>query len=208
MRLFGRVLLIVSALAIAGCADQPTPTIPAGPAPVTAPTTSAAPTVDPTFGDQTPNSRGNLVKMLGQPAAQTVDTSSDPVLEFRVDDIRQNAECEADGYTDEPDNEQFLAVDVFARTTPQFDPATSDSSLLSAYNWTVVTADGVRHLVDTGPAYGCSPRSGQNLGNLTPGITVTGTFLLDAPADLNGAVLVLQSPLMTDGGWEWPIPAA
>lgn len=133
--------------------------------------------------------------------------SGQPVLEFRLDGLRPDAECEADGYTDEPQNGQFLAVDLYARTTPEYDPQVSDTGIFSAYSWTVVTADGVRHQVDTGPAFGCSPRSGQNLGNLTPGITVSGTFLLDAPADLGGAVLVLQSAL-TDGGWEWAIPAA
>lgn len=204
VRPIGLVLLCTLVLPVAGCADEPTPTIAAGPPASTVPT-GAPPTANPTFGDQTRNTRNNLVKSVGQPGAVT-NEGGEPVLEFRVDAIRQNADCAADGYSDVPENGQFLAVDLFARTTPDYDTQSSDTGIFSAYSWTVVTADGVRHVVDTGPAFGCSPRSGQNLGNLTPGITVSGTFLLDAPTDLTGAVLVLQSAL-TEGGWEWPVPA-
>lgn len=53
MRLIGPVLLTVLGLiALSGCADEPSPTIAAGPPPTTAPT-SVPPTADATFGDQT-----------------------------------------------------------------------------------------------------------------------------------------------------------
>jgi hypothetical protein len=206
MRRTAPALLIL--LALAGCSTEPpAPTIPAGPPP----STSAAPTTPPSsFGSQESNARGNLVKALGQPAAMTASTANGDVrtVEFRVDAIRQRERCAAEGYTDEPTNGQFLAVDVYASTTPEFDPTRDDTGFLGGgYAWTVVTADGVRHTVDTAEAYSCSPRSRENLNGLTAAVTVSGTVLLDAPADLAGAVLVLR-PGAADGGWEWAIPAA
>lgn len=197
-------LVVFALLALAGCsAPAPAPTIESGPPPPT--TTSAAPTAS-SFGDQTESVRGNLVKTLGQPAAVT-DSVAGVVLEFRVDDIRQAAPCEAQGYTDEPENGQFVAVDIYARTSPAFDPTMNDTEFLNAgYSWAIVTADGVRHTVDTGPAYGCSPSSRSNLAGLTPAITVTGTVYLDAPTELNGAVVTLSNAT-TPGGWEWAVPA-
>jgi len=196
------LLALAAGLALlAGCSDDaPTPTIPAGPPPaMTTPPASS-------YGDQDRNERGNLVKTIGQPGAIQA-ASGDIALEFRVDAIRQNAECQADGYIDQPENGQFLAVDVFAKSTPAFRTSEQDTEFLNAgYNWSVVTGDGVRHTVDTGPAFGCSPSSRDNLGSLTPSVTVSGTVYLDAPANLQGALLVLSSPVL-EGGWEWQIPA-
>lgn len=201
MRRLALAILALTALSIGvltACSDEPdpVPTIDAGPPP----TTTAAPAAG-SFGDQTRSPRGNLVKEIGQPGAVNDDVVG-IVLEFRVDSITQNAPCQAEGYTDEPENGQFLAVDVFATTTPAFDPTMQDTSFLGT-SWTVVTADGVRHNVSTGPAIGCSQSS--NLLNLTPAITVTGTVLLDAPTDLDGAVVILSNALV-DGGWEWAVP--
>lgn len=204
MRIAAPAVLALALALTAGCSSEPVPTIAAGPPP----TTAAAPTTDSTFGDQTLSPRGNRVKAIGQPGAVLNPGVTDPVLEFRVDGIRQNADCEADGYTDNPENGQFLAVDVYARTTPEYNPTTNDTEFLGAgYSWSVVTADGVRHNVDTGPAFGCSPSSRRNLSGLTPGITVSGTLLLDAPTDLAGAVVTVTA-FGTPGGWEWAVPVA
>ena len=64
-------------------------------------------------------------------------------------------------------------------------------------NWTVVTADGVRHTSGF-EAFACAPASSKNLGSLKPSITVKGTIYVDAPKDLNGAVVVLSPPLNQD----------
>jgi hypothetical protein len=157
--------------------------------------------------DQTRNARGNVTTQLGQPAAQVNEGIDGPVLQFRVDAIRPDAPCQADGDTESPENGQFLALDVHATTSARYDPAFDDGEMLaSGRSWSVVTADGVRHDVDTGAAWACSPTSRQNLQALTSAVTVSGTLYLDAPEDLDGAVVVLRPPL-SDLGWEWAVPA-
>lgn len=205
MRIAAAILTLLVA-ALTGCSAEPTPSISAGPPPTT--TTAAAPTTSSLFGSTTRNARGNLVKLVGQPAAIGSTQGNEPVIEFRVDAIRQNAPCEADGFTDESENGQFLALDVFAQTTAEFDPSIDSTEFLHAgYTWAVVTMNGVRHSVDTGSAFACSPSSRSNLAGLSPAITVTGTVYLDAPADLAGAVVTL-STFPGEGGWEWAVPAA
>lgn len=204
MRGAALVVLALSAVTLTACAaPQPAPTIATGPPPAT--TTTPAPTGS--FGEQTVSERNNLVKQLGQPAAVTNPTDG-IVLEFRVDDIRQGVPCEAQGYSDDPENGQFIAVDIYAKTTPQYDTAENDNEFLAgAYSFAIVTADGVRHRVDTGAALTCAPASQRNLAGLTPGITVTGTVYLDGPTELDGAVVTLTNSLVP-GGWEWTVPAA
>ncbi|MFC5996270.1 hypothetical protein ACFQE5_18875 [Pseudonocardia hispaniensis] len=134
----------------------------------------ATATAHPTFGDQTTNSRGNLSKSIGQPAAM-LNAAGDRTVEFRVDAIRTGAKCATNGYTEKPQNGQFVALDIFATTHPVFDPTSDDAEFLTAgYAWPVVTADGMRHIVDTTPAWSCSPPNRKNLGGLR-GLTVQGT---------------------------------
>lgn len=194
--------LALLALVVAGCSDAAPDTadgldLPAASA-TAAPTTAAGPSR---------TARGNVLKEIGA-TASLVDETDTTILEFRVDGIRQGADCQAEGFTEEPQNGQFVAVDVVGKTAPVYQPDANDTELLGGgYNWSVVTADGVRHVVDTGPAYTCAPSSRRSLENLTPGITVMGTVYLDAPADLSGAVVTLTSALL-EGGWEWQVPAA
>lgn len=192
---------------LAACSSPPTPTIAAGP-PATA-TARATPTPAPaaTYGSSTRNERGNLLKNLGQPAGTTAGDNTTVTLDFRVDAIRQHEDCAASGFTEEPVNGQFLGLDLFAKTTAAYTAGQDDTELLvSGYSWSVITADGVRHNVDTSEAWVCSPASRKNLGGLSPSVTVMGTIFLDAPADLAGAVVVLRPPGRSDG-WEWQIPS-
>jgi hypothetical protein len=198
------LLVLAAALILAACSPPaPTPGIEAGPPP----STSAAPaTPTSSYGSAVRNERGNLPKAIGQPAGTFAPDNTTITLDFRVDAIRQNQECAAETYSEDPINGQFLALDVYAKTTPAYKVGQDDPQLLAAgYSWSVVTADGVRHTVDTDAAWACSPASRKNLDNLTPSVTVTGTVYLDTPADLTGGVVVLRSPA-SDGGWEWSIP--
>lgn len=172
----------VSAHAVRAIVDLAAPTAPSGSASRSTATTE----------DLAPVAIGRVASIM--------NASGQTAAVFQVDDIASGRSCLASGPSVAPANGQYLAISLFVEVTVAFDA----SQHFFADGWAIVTRDGVHHSVITEQSVACSPPGLDALSHLTPNKPVQVGLLLDAPVDLNGAVLTLQSP--SAGGWVWQIP--
>lgn len=209
-------LAAVGALAT-GCgggseaAAPATPTTPTAPATPTATTTAtAAPPQTTTTAPTTTtaaapsrNSRGSLVKRVGEEAG-TTDANHTPVLNFTVTSIRTGKTCKpTESDAGKPDNGTFLFVMMDVTTSPTYDPS-ANSGFFSPFAWQTIGADGVTQSKLTTPqVYGCAEsRNGGLPDQLAPGSKYQGTVVLDTSSPTG--TLVLRPPSAQGRlGWEW-----
>jgi signal peptidase I len=152
-----------------------------------------------TEGSAERNQPGLVPVAIGR-IASIMTAGGQTAVVFRVDNIASGRSCLASGPSVAPANGQYLEISLFIEATSVFDT----SQHFFADGWAIVTRDGVQHSAVTEQSVACSPPGHDALSHLTPNKPVQVGLLLDAPVNLNGAVLTLHSP--ADGGWEWEIP--
>ncbi len=212
MKVLAGTCLLLSGVVLTGCgggsevaAPPPTTTPKATTAPPQTTTTTPTTTTPTTTTAAAPsrNSRGSLVKRVGEEAG-TTDANHTPVLNFTVTSIRTGKTCKpTESDAGKPDNGTFLFVTMDVTTSPTYDPS-GNSGFFSPFAWQTIGADGVtQSKLATPQVYGCAEsRNGGLPDQLAPGSKYQGTVVLDTSSP--GGTLVLRPPSMQGGGgWEW-----
>jgi len=194
------VTSIVAALTLTSCAAaSPADT---GKAPDTKPVVEASPEPTKTpseFGESVKNSRGNLVKEIGQLAGTSAITSDVVTSRFAVTDIVVDPQCTSP-YPDAPQNGHFLGVHLNVETTPELADESFPWVTFTEYSWQAYDSDGKRLNDPVGNAWSCFDSAQQLPSQIGPGQSVSGWIVLDV-ASVNGAVVLAMGGSPT--GWEW-----
>lgn len=196
------------ALVLGGCSStQPADT---GKQPDTAPVATPESTPDPTessadgegtseFGESVTNSRGNLIKEIGQ-LAGTSSLATDVVTSrFAVTDIVVDPECTS-GFPDAPANGHYLGIHLNVETTPQLADDEFPWLSFTQYDWQAYDAEGKRLNDPVGNAWSCLDTGQQLPSQIGPGQSVSGWIVLDVAATSGSVVLAMGG---SPTGWEW-----
>lgn len=193
----------VVCLTLVGCSS-------AGSAPqATAPNVEGAtPTSAQTSDDQERTPRGNLAKEIGEPfGIHTEEKPDQNVVTYVVKNIDVDPEC-TNPYPQEPEHGRFIAVDMEVETAadPEFTEVMQIPVSPSARSFKMIDANGTTvNSVSSGPSYGCLNQSEMMPSQVGAGERATGKIILDVPS-VEGTLIYSES-VMSDGGWEFDIPA-
>ena len=151
------------------------------------------------FGETTTNSRGNLVKSIGQLAGTSSLTSDVVTSRFAVTDVVLDPECTG-GFADAPVNGHYLGVHLNVETTPELADEAFPWVSFTQDDWQAYDAVGQRLNDPIGNAWSCLDSTQQLPSQIGPGQSVSGWIVLDVAA-ANGAVVLAMGGSPT--GWEW-----
>lgn len=187
-------------LALAAC-GTPTTASPMPPSvdPAVAPTAVAAPT--PTAER---SSRGNLIKVVGQPSGLKLETG-EQTTSFVVKAIAVDKPCTSP-YAQPAKNGHFVAIAIDVATTPDLAKDTNQFVWFGAQSWKFIANNGTTYngSLDSSPAYGCLNDAERIPSKIGPAEKVTGTLVLDVPA--TSGTLIFDAA--GSGGWEWKFPSS
>ncbi len=150
------------------------------------------------------NDRGNIVKIIGQPA-MSLTRDREEAVRFRVDWISENPKCDYPDYPKPPEGKKRIALHLTVETTPalaenEFGGYLSFDPIL----WKYINSDGTTYGGDLGVASGilCETKEGPLPDTFGPAEKGAGTIVMEVPA-LDGT-LIYNSP----NGWEYDLAAA
>ncbi|WP_454137206.1 hypothetical protein [Microbacterium paulum] len=161
------------ALSLAACsAAAPADT---GKTPDTTPAATATPTPSEAaseFGEAVKNSRGNLVKTIGQLAGTSSLTSDVVTSRFAVTDLVLDPTCDS-GFPDSPANGHYLGIHLNVESTPELAEEEFPWVSFTQYDWQAYDADGKRLNDPIGNAWTCldssqAPPRRSDLGRASP----------------------------------------
>lgn len=191
-------------LTLVGCSAAPASD--SGKMPDTAPVASPSstpettPTEESEFGERVMNSRGNLVKELGQLAGTTGMVDDDlTTSRFAVTDIVLDPECTS-GFSDAPQNGHYLGIHLNIETTPELADEAFPWVSFSSYDWQAYDAEGKRLNDPNGNAWSCFDSTQTLPVQIGPGQSVSGWIVLDVAAPTGSVVLAMGG---SPTGWEW-----
>lgn len=187
-------------LSLAACsAAAPADT---GKTPDTKPAVTATPTPSEAaseFGEAVKNSRGNLVKTIGQLAGTSSLTSDVVTSRFAVTDLVLDPTCDS-GFAETPANGHYLGIHLNVESTPELAEEEFPWVSFTLYDWQAYDADGKRLNDPVGNAWTCLDSSQQLPAQIGPGQSVSGWIVLDVASPTGAVVLAMGgSPV----GWEW-----
>lgn len=199
----------IAALALAGCGG-PAQSTDTGKIPdresVTA---SATPTPEVTedttedggeFGERIVNSRGNLVKEVGQLSGTGLTNDPDTIgARFVVTDIILDPACDG-SYVDPPANGHYIAIHLNVETTPELAQDDFPWVGFTDWDWQAFDADGKRLNDPIGNAYTCMDSAQILPSQIGPGQSASGYIVLDVASPTGFLVL---APYGSPTGWEW-----
>jgi hypothetical protein len=164
------------------------------------PTTSA--TQSSTSASMSPakNSRGNLVKALGQEAGISGEDGSTTIT-FAVDSITPDPQCDSDYHSD-PENGHLVQVQMRLTTSAGVDPSSYDT--VGSNDFKFIGSDGTtKSDLGTMAAFDCfeSDKGMMTQDALGPGQAYSGYILVDVPEA--AGTLIFQPSWGQQGGWEY-----
>ena len=151
------------------------------------------------FGEAVKNSRGNLVKAIGQLAGTSSLTSNVVTSRFAVTDLVLDPTCDS-GFSETPANGHYLGIHLNVESTPELAEEEFPWVSFTQYGWQAYDADGKRLNDPVGNAWTCLDSSQQLPAQIGPGQSVSGWIVLDVASPTGAVVLAMgESPV----GWEW-----
>lgn len=170
---------------------------------------SAADVPDPTstFGQDREVGEGVLDEETGywvQELGQWVEITpeEEPAAFLRIQDVVLDLECTGDA---QPENEQFIGLQVDVDANPDMEELGLDQLSMAPQDFQVRLLDGGITGGLLGNAANCLPEDELLPDAVAPGEELTGTIVLDAPADVEAIVLDGVRYQMASG-WIWPLP--
>jgi hypothetical protein len=154
------------------------------------------------------NSRGNIVKAIGEDAGvgglqRGVDTAV-----WSVDEVETDISCTESYRPDKPQNGHLTAVDMNLSTGADFNDYTGGYGMLSGMDFEFIDSQGVTHDdIVSFATYGClAPSETFNDGVLGSAQNYNGKIILDLP-DTEGTLVFSPSWSYDFGstGWEYPV---
>lgn len=190
-------------LTLAGCSSAPASDT--GKRPDTSPVVTASPspkaseTAESEFGEAVTNTRGNLVKELGQLAGTSSIAGDVVTSRFAVTDLVLDFACTS-GFAEAPVNGHYLGIHINVETTPELAQSEFPWISFTPYDWQAYDAEGKRLNDPVGNAWSCLDTGDQLPAQIGPGQSVSGWMVLDVAATSGAVVLtMLRGPT----GWEW-----
>lgn len=201
---------MLAALLLSGCSSTTNSSPPTAPDvdPVSESTSpEETPTPNPTPTEtEDKSARGNLIKVIGEPAGVTSEPGGgEQLLSLVVEDIEVDVTCSAE-YAQPPKNGNFVAVtlDVTTGGEPTFSENLYGPVSFDAQSWKVIGPNGTTlNTVASGPAYGCLSQEEQLPQAIGPAEKVTGKIVFDIPVTSGTLIYTLPS---SNTGWEWEFP--
>ena len=154
---------------------------------------------------QTPkkNSRGNIVKHIGDEAGITGEDGND-VADWTVTNTVPDATCSNPEHQ-QPEHGHFIELDINAKTTEKYDPDKYGSlDVGTAYLWKLIQKDGTQWngMPGSSAAESCMAETDKLPGSLNQNAKARGKVIFDVPS-LDGT---LYYPQMGEGhGWKYPL---
>lgn len=150
----------------------------------------------------TKNSRGNIVKHVGEEAGVTGDDGKD-VVTWTVTGIDRNPQCTG-SYQAPVKNGHLIALDVTVSTTPKLKGSGYNPfDIASGSLWKYIQKDGTLWNGDllNDSTVSCIPQEQSLPTDIGPDIKAQGKVILDVPA--TDGYLVFDQ--MGKDGWEYPL---
>lgn len=158
------------------------------------------------------NSRGNLVKKIGEVAGITKSTTDrTEVATWTVNSITLDAPCEPtyEGAETTPVNGHFVMFDITVETTAEYDESEFGTLTLgSPAVWKYIQKDGTQWngrpdgTISKPTTYSCLPDDQRLPGTIGQGVKVHGKVMFDLPST-DGYLVYTQGGATT--GWEYAI---
>lgn len=148
------------------------------------------------------NSRGNIVKHVGDGAGVTGEDGKD-VVSWTVTGINLNPQC-TESYQAPVKNGHLIALDVTVSTTPKFkDSEYNPFNIGSGSLWKYIRKDGTVWNGDllNDSTVSCIPQEQSLPTDIGPDAKAQGKVILDIPAT-DGYLVFSQ---MDKDGWEYPL---
>ncbi|NKG19367.1 MULTISPECIES: hypothetical protein [Paeniglutamicibacter] len=196
----------LATLLLTGCADtNQAPTAPdvtpiASGSPSSASTEPSAAT--PSATAET-SDRGNLIKVIGQPAG-TVNTAGDQTVSFVVKKIDMKIKCNAP-YATKAENGHLIGIKMDVQTFKELNDPDYPGMTFDAHpsSWTFISKEGTTFNGDLGTssAFMCLEDDDQLPNSIGPAQKATGWIVLDVPAT-TGTLIFSTQP---GTGWEWEL---
>ena len=167
--------------------------------------TQTQPTDKTAAASQTPkkNSRGNIVKHIGDEAGITGEDGND-MADWTVTEIIPDPTCSNPEHQ-QPEHGHFIEFDINAKTTEKYDSDKYGSlDVGTSYRWQLIQKDGTQWngMPGSSAAESCMVQTDKLPGSLNQNAKAQGKVIFDVPS-LDGT---LYYPQMGEGdGWEYPL---
>jgi hypothetical protein len=155
---------------------------------------------------------GGIPLEVGTAGVINFPDSEKPAVQFTVTDITRDPTCTADPtQVLSPENGQFVAVTMTFVLDPDYlSIMTSGGNMrVSTDSW-IGFLDDKSQVISTDAGNSCNPEEEQ-IPDLTPGTTVSGTIVLDLTAQTTAVSWSPSDVTSVDPGitrWEWALPAS
>lgn len=151
------------------------------------------------------NTRGNLVKHIGETAGIRKSESPETLIaQWKVNSITIDQQCTVENHEPPADGHHLVGLDIDVSTTKDFtEPEHSVLLLGSPFVWKFISSDGTlsNSMLSSSSSENCLPPEQLLPNNIGQGLRAHGIVVLDVPST-DGSLLYSEGP---SNGWEYPL---